>query len=163
MNVEIFYLALPLAYALYAIERVGVLRRLRACGQSGREADSIAGNNVSPLFAALVSLEELAFVLLSVVAFLAGMIWPLLALFYGHAGRAYGRSIASLRRRKYTPGLFSLALLAPYWVVGVWNMSVRFPFLVNLGLMVGGVLFVGLNSMLLRRLYEKKQAGKKRG
>lgn len=159
MNVEILYLALPLACLLCGAERVGVLLWRKRRGRSPRGVGESGENPCSPLCAALLSAVEMIFALLAAAALLCGLIWPLLALFFGHSARAFARYAAAFRRRSYAPGLVCFAALAPYWALGVGNMLVRFPASVCFALALGGTLFVFLSERLFRRFFGKNRAG----
>lgn len=159
MNVEILYLALPLACLLCGAEHVGVMLWRKRRGQSSRGTEAMGENAVSPSCAALFSAAEVGFALLSAAALLCGLMWPLLALFFGHSVRAFAGYAAAFRRRSYTPGLLCLAALAPYWALGVGNMLSRFPASVCLALAFGGTFFVYVADWFFRRFSGKRPAG----
>ena len=160
MNVEIIYILLPLVCAVWALEEVVARRwwrKEKACRDPRLVAWAHTGASAGCV--ALVSLGEFAVALFCVAVFLGGVLWPLLALFYGFTARWLVRGVIIAFERVYTPGVVSLGVFAPYFAIGAANMLGRFPVSENFFFFAAGVLFVFADELLLHRLSRRSRRG----
>ncbi len=159
----LFYISLPIAYILHDVEELLTRRRW----EKKHYNDFVAKcPKFTSLFSAIkemnqvkytiVILEQLLFLVITVIMAIYSDPMPMYALFWGFAIHTVLQHLmSSIIFRSYFPGLISSLLLLPYFAYGIYNLLNMYSVVENIMMAICGLAVIVLNLALMYWLMKK--------
>lgn len=159
----LFYISLPIAYILHDVEELLTRRRW----EKKHYNDFVAKcPKFTSLFSAIkemnqvkytiVILEQLLFLVITVIMAIYSDPMPMYALFWGFAIHTVLQHLmSSIIFRSYFPGLISSLLLLPYFAYGIYNLLNMYSVVENIVMAICGLAVIVLNLALMYWLMKK--------